>query len=159
MKTYWATLLGVMVLSVVINMICHDGNLKKYVRLLSTLCVLCVLAAPLISLASEGGLDGGALWEELVETPSEDYDEIYHQALLNGSADYLESTLKSEMASSFSLASESFDVEAQFVSENDTYKLDEIRITLRDSAIFADPKQMISYVNEQLECDCVIIYN
>ncbi len=159
MKEYLMTLSGVMILSVLIGTACAEGNVKKYVRLLCALCLLCALISPLLRIWSEGDFDVSRLWENTVESEEDRYDEIYHQALIRNEISYAERLLKKQISERFNLDGSTFDTVIETVVKNGTYEPSRIRIILRDEAIFADPTKLIQYVNQTQKCECVIIYD
>ena len=159
MKEYFITLCGVMILSTAVGTACAEGNIKKYVRLLCSLCLVCALISPILSLGEEGEFDLSSLWEDLTKGEDVDYDEIYHQALIDNEVTYAEELLKNKLSEEFDLEPSSLDVEIDIVSKNGTNQPELIRIVLRDNAIFADPQKLIQYINTTQKCECVIIYD
>ena len=159
MKEYLMTLSGVMILSTLISTVCAEGNLKKYVRLLCSLCLLCALISPLFRLLSEGEFDPVTLWEDAVEGEESDYDDIYHQALIENQVSYAEKLMKKQLSEEFELGEGTFDVRMETVSENGTAHVECVTLVLRDSAIFADPTKLAEYINETQKCECIVIYD
>ena len=83
MREYLTSLLSVSLLGGLLTMLSPEGDLKKYVRLLCSLCLLCAMVSPLFSTFAEGELSLDHLWERMEPSESLDYDEIYHQSLQN----------------------------------------------------------------------------
>lgn len=159
MKSYFITLMAVALLNGMIGMISPEGNVKKYIRLLGGLCLLCAMAQPIVSILS-GGDFSVEEWLDLPEMQETvDYDEIYNHALVSGGEKNAETAIKNRILSRFELPSDSMDIEVNFVTNKDELSLGDVRVTLRDQAIFADPREIISYVNESWNCPCTVIYD
>ncbi len=158
MKEYLMTLTAVSLWSGLVGMISPEGDMKKYVRLLCTLCFLCIMVQPLIPLLSE---DRDPLGELISagEGNGEQYEEIYENTLLSGGRSYAESVIEAQLESAFSLPSKSLTVRATVKTEGDTTELTEITVLLRDAAVFADPKEITDYVNQSFHCPCTVVYD
>lgn len=159
MKSYLITLMAVALLNGLVGMISPEGDVKKYVRLLGSLCLLCAMAQPVLGWLSEGDGLIKNLWELETEEESTNYDEIYNQALLSGGEKNAESIIKNNLLEAFELPSGSVDVRVDMEMKNDTCEILEVQLTIREEAIFADPRELISYVNERFSCPCVVVYD
>ncbi len=152
------TLCGVMLLSGIVSMISMEGDLKKYVRLLCGLCLLCALITPLFEWSTRGDFQPEELWHEAVEGETEDYEKIWQEALLRGSEQEVQRELQGRLSAAMDLEEDSFSVSAQIVSKNNIFVLESVTVTLGHEAIFADPKRIISYVEELGDCRCIVVY-
>lgn len=157
MKEYLSLLISVALFGGVIGMLSPEGDLKKYLRLLCSLCLLCAMLAPIFSEWRGGNLSLDFLWES-EEGESIDYDEIYNQSLQSGNRENAEKIVKNRLLAEFDLPYDSLDVRVLFSLENDIYRAEKVELILHPQAIFADPKEMIALVNEVWECPCVVIY-
>lgn len=157
MKEYFGILIAVALFRGIVGMLFPDGTVGNYAKLLAGLCLLCALLQPASELLREGLPTLGEDWlSETVET--ENYDEIYNQALQNGSLTQAEELVKIKVIQKFSLPSESFDVRVSILSKNEIHELEEIRICLRKQAALTDPRELVAFINEQYGCACVILY-
>lgn len=158
MRAYVMTLSAVALLGAVIGMLSPEGDIKKYVRLVSALCLLSALASPVRSLVStlaEGDWFDG---EELgFSEQSEAYEEIFKGALQNGSASVASEALTAELIKQFELPDGSLTATV-ILADGDACELALVRVTLGAEAIFADPTAIIEYVNEAIGCPCEIVY-
>ena len=159
MKEYLMTLTAVSLLGGILGMLSPEGNIKKYVRLAVSLCLVCAMLQPMLQLLSGEAPSLDELLGISGKEETVDYDEIYHQALLNGSKEQIQQSLKQQLLKEFSLPYESLDVEAVLEMKNDVSQVKEIRVLLRDSAVFADPREVIALVNESIGCPCTVIYD
>ena len=95
-----------------------------------------------------------------IETKEEvRYDEIYNQSLLNGSAAYAEEIMESALIQHFSLPQDSLSVSLELVMENEVYQIDRVVVSLSEQAIFADPRDIIFFVNDRWNCTCTVVYD
>ena len=157
---YALTLIGVAIVSGIVNLLAPDGDVKRYVRLATALCLLCAVANPTVQFLRNNGL--GVWLEELAilgEEEKENYDEIYNNSLIAAGEEQAGIIIKNNILSDFSLEDDSIDVLVTFELKNDEPKIKELRLLLRDSAVFADPRELISYVEERYGCTCVIVYD
>ena len=158
MKEYFMTLMSVALLNGILHMISPEGDIKKYVRLLGALCLLCAMTVPLFSALAEGEGSLNFLTEFGQSTEQSNYDEIYQNSLLNGNKTETEKNIKTRMIQELSIEASTFDVSAEIVLKNEKTDLESVTVTLRDSAIFADPRQIIEWINGVYGCSCVIVY-
>ena len=66
--------------------------------------------------------------------------------------------LKDKIIKEFDVGEESIDVKAEFVSENDRYRVSTVWLTIRKGAVSTDPRKLVEYVENLLDCQCVIVY-
>ncbi len=162
MKEFLITLMAVAILVGVVGMLTPDGNLAKYVRFAGMLCLLCALASPIVTVLS-ALTDGDGFAEEILgdigEKEEERYDEIYNNTLMDGSAKYAEEVMKSELTQQFSLPKDSLSVSVELVMENELYQIERVMVVLGEQAVFVDPRQVISFVNERWNCTCTVVYD
>ncbi len=158
MRAYVTTLAALALLGAVMGMLSPEGDIKKYVRLVSALCLLVALASPVISfvtaLAEGDWLNG----EELgFSEQTADYENVFEEALRNGSASVASDALTAELIQRFDLPDGSLSARV-VLADGDECSLSLVRVTLRAEAIFADPAAIIEYVNESLHCPCEVVY-
>ena len=159
MKEYFLTLMAVAVLNAVMGMLSPDGDLKKYVGLLGTLCLLLAMAQPLLGWQGEGQGFLADLWDPEMGEETPDYGEIYGQALTSGGKQNLETLLREQIAQEFSIPEDSLAVSVGLVIEDGEGQVSQVRLTLRDSAVFADPRALTEYINQRLDCPCIVLYD
>ena len=135
-----------------------DGSVKKYIRLVCSLSVLCALVSPLISLAKEGDFSPSDWWDS-EKNEEINYDEIYKESLKNHEIKTAETTFKQSVISELSIDPSDFDVLFHTVTKNGKEELSSVTVILRDKGVLADPKKITSFVNNELGCSCVILYD
>lgn len=157
MEGYLMTLISVSLLSGIVGMISPEGDTKKYVRLVSLLCLLCAMVGPALSLFGDSELSlDGLLGESKEETVN--YDEIYNNTLIYGGERQAEETIHSSIVKEFDLPADSLEIRVRTESKNDTEPLVEVTVILRNQAIFADPKKIVAQIESMMDCRCTVFY-
>lgn len=159
MKQYWITFVGVAILNGVVGMIAPEGDIKKYVRLVGSLCLLCAVVQPILGWSCEGNEWTELLWGDTENEAETDYDEIYNHSLIQGGQKNAEIIVKERLLEKFDLSADSVDVRVDFVIEKEETLLGEIRLTIRREAVLVDPRALTEYVNEEYSCPCTVIYD
>lgn len=152
------TLAGVVILSGVITLLGAEGGLKNYIKLLCSLSVLCVLVSPLVSLATDGDFSLNDLWDS-VQNEEVNYDEIYKESWKKYEIETAQKILKESMISKLSMEASDFEVAMKIVSKSETIELESVTVVLRDRGVLADPKKISSFINTELGCPCIIVYD
>ena len=154
MKAYLITLLGAAVLAAAVGILAPEGSnggVGRHVRLLSSLVVLCVIAAPLpralagIRSFSIGLSEKTADMEQSFGSRSQD-------ALNGASHAYLAQALRANIAETFSLRQE--EVTCAIRWEEGGERPASVTLILSGSARFHDPHELEQYVSDLLGCPC-----
>ena len=151
------TLMSVALTVAVTGMLSPEGETKKYVRFVGSLCLLCALASPIMGILDLGA-DGsfGLLFPETGEEGG--YEEIYMNALADGARENAEDALKGRLCESFGLSRESLDVAMSLEYDGEKYSVCGVEVILNHSAVFADPRDISAFVNSELGCVCTVVY-
>ena len=155
MREYLLTLMSVALLGGIVGMISPEGDIKKYVRLIGALCLLCAISRPIATSIYDGSLDMDGLLENGAEHESVNYEQIYENMLSEGGKSYAKEVIKGYIAKDLELEESTFDIEITSDSEG----VESVTVYLRDEAIFADPKKIAEYVNDKFGCACVVVYD
>ncbi len=158
MGKFIITLMSVALLGGIMGMLSPEGDTKKYVRLVGSLCLLCTMASPLYGLLSEGEIDLENLFSFSAETGG-GYEDIYRDAIAEGAKENAEAALKAGLIEKFGLSEESFDVSLSLGYENEEYFIESARVFLHNSAVFADPRDISAYINSECGCACTVEYD
>ncbi len=149
MKIYLISLLGAAVLAAAVGVLTPEGGAGRYVRLLASLAVLCVIAAPLPR-AFAGLRD---LPDRLSENAGEEPFEARSQtALDDASRAYFAQALRANIAQKFSLKQEEITCAVRW-DETGAHP-SKITLILSGSARFRDPHELEQYVADLLGCPC-----
>ena len=158
MAEYGGTLFGVCLLGALIRMLSPEGDMKRYIGLVSAFCVLLAVAKPLIvQYESKEGL----FWEEWGaggEQESVNYDEIYDQSLIGAGGMLAENQIKLLIIKEFSLSEEDVSVQGDFEMKNGIGTIRQITLYLHRSTISVDPRELTEYLTKCYACPCVVLY-
>lgn len=130
---------------------------KKHVRLLCSLCLLCIIVSPLASIEAEDIFGDIGIYEEGAETDSV-YSEIYSNTVRAVNEDRISSALKEILVRDLSLDAESLSVSVRTEENGGVISVTEVSVGLSGKNILAEPESIIGYVEEMLECKCEIVY-
>ena len=150
------TVLSVALLSGVVGMLSPEGNTKKYVRLVGSLCILCALASPLVGLVVEGE-DGLELLFPTVDG-AEAYEDIYREAIAEGVRENAELAVKNMLISRFDIAQEELEIILSVVWQGEKYEVDGATVILKSSLVAIDPREITEYIKGELGCSCTVVY-
>jgi hypothetical protein len=160
MKTYILALLSVAIISGVIEILTPSGvsdGIKKHVRLLLSICVLCVVVYPVGSFIEElSSGDYDIFDEELYESDREDYLAVFEENLALHSADAISSGLERMICKKFSLSGEDIEIYVRFSGED---RVDKVALVLSGSGVMQDPRKLESYVGSLTGAEVEIIYD
>ena len=163
MKEYIFILIGVSIICGIVQTLAPDSSgdgIKKHVKLVSSLCILCLILAPIstiISGLSENGLKLGEWWGE-GEVSEERYAEVYKESMEQYTAEELGEKCKNMVADRFEIDRDIFDVNVFVVCENERLTVDRAVLSLHKTTDQNDPRLILEYISSLLECECEIIY-
>ena len=152
------TAIGVAVVVGVCGMLTPEGETKKYVRFAGALCLICALTAPIIRAVSQGDTALENIFTTL-DPEVENYDEIYKNSLAEGAKSNAEAILSERLIKQFNLSADSFDVSLYLTYDGASYSVESAQVTLKSSAVFADPREISEFINGELDCPCYVVYD
>ena len=158
MKDFVIVLISVALLNGAFGMLSPDGDLKKYIKLLGSLCLVCAVASPIFSAikADGGGFDG------LFPDASEDqggYEEIYGEALADGAEETLERILKERAVTDLEIKEDEIDFDVALERTDGEYGISDVTVYIHHGGIFVDPRSITALVNEFCDVSCTVIYD
>ena len=157
MSGFILTVMGVALIGGIMGMLSPDGETKKYVRLVASLCLLCALASPVVRLIREGGGSIDDIFPS-ASTEGDSYEKIYEEALAKGARENAEAAVKSKLISRFGLTEKSLDITLTLSREGNEYAVESAEVVLNSSAVFADPREISEFINGELGCPCTVLY-
>lgn len=157
MREYIALLFGVTLIAGIVRVTAPDGQMKNYINIL---CSLCVLAAVVIPVSHAFiGTDGlSELLLDNLDCESQGYDEIYNQYIAEEKTELAEQQLAAELAESCGVSEEAFDVELA-LSDDGALHITAVTVTIKKEAVAAEPAAIKAYVKERTNSECCIIYD
>lgn len=161
MKEYFLGMVIVVFVSAFVISLCPDGSMGKHLRLLCGLCVVGCIVIPLISYIQNVSGDERE-WINMFaseEKENANYDEIYNKAFLNVESENAENNLKSQIIKELSIDAEDFDVQIYVEDNSDVKSISRVEVIIYASGVDIDPHRVEKYINELLDCQCVIRYD
>jgi len=157
MREFWMTLLGVSLLSGVVEMLLpQEGEGKKYVKLVGALCVLTLLINPLASLLRGLWNEDPENIEEIFSAPeTQDYEAVFSEAVLKGEREEIERLLEENIQRECGIQEGALTVRTHW--EDDALTVVWVEVGM--DGITVEPHAVISYVENWLGCRCEFLYD
>lgn len=151
------TLIAVALLNGAVNMISPDGELKGYVRLVGSLCIVIAVVAPIFSLVSENIFDTGKLFPD-TEGAESLYEQTFAESIADGMREVAEKGIKEGISKELGLPDGKFDVVLNIETYGEAYRASSVTVILYGIAIPIDPREIRAYAEEVAGCECTVIY-
>jgi len=161
MKEYIMTLVGVAIFCGVIEMMSlSEGTIKNHLKLIASLCVLCVAITPLgevLKIIGDGEIN------EMINRYDKDELELEYKAVYIENLDKemdseISSRMESMLCEEFDVAADDIDVVIFSEASEESVKINKTCVVLYPGAIAKDPHKISRYVSDSLKCECEIIY-
>ena len=158
MKEYLITLMTVAIICGIISTLSPKEDIGKYVSLICGICALGVMVAPVSEFLD--GADGVDLMLQngFVINSEEDYEKMFEESIVSTGVDQAEKTIKNNLCELFDSDTEAIDVELAVEKGKDSLKIKKVTVKEFPEGITVDVKRIIEYIEENLGCTCVIIY-
>ncbi len=159
MREYLMSVIGAALIAGVISIAVPSGSgegLKKYVTLIGSLCVLCILLSPvtevlgLMSKIADGGFSG---WFENTE---EEYGSKYNEFLLSVGRDNVEDGITALLNDQFGIPENECSVSAQVEERSGELVIVRVDIILSGKSVLKDPYAIEKYISKLLDCECIV---
>ena len=158
MRTYLSALLGVCIVSAIIRVLSPLSVLKKYIEMLSAICIISVVVLPICQGITEDYRFNDAPFTD-DKYNSYDYGEIYNNYLSQKNVEMACCTLENELARHVGVSTEEIDVNLTGNEIDGVYVLERITVTLGMGAVSVDPDTVIDFISERTGIECEIIYD
>ena len=133
------------------------SGIKKHMRLICSVCILCVMISPLIELISGIKDIGGGLQGISDDGGLQDfYESIYEDSSGEGIVEAVGDAVKSQLYESFAIDYSDIRVEVELAEGNgDRFREPKkITVILSGMAIFNDPRPIEKLIRERFGCEC-----
>lgn len=157
MKEYIFSLIGASIICALIGLFLPPSGVSKYVRLLCSFCVLCVIAAP-ISGVFCGGIEDIFYIPIYENDAQKDAQDKYYHVLTELSERELCLRLTELICKEFSISAENIEVSAEAVERDGVFSAERICVGLFGAAVLADPYDIEAFVESLVGCDCDVYY-
>lgn len=163
MKDYIITLISVSIVCGIVHILTPAGvgdGIRKHVKLISSLCVLCIMIAPIGGfIQSLENSEFNILGEYGESNTLEDrYDKIYNDMISVYSAEQISKKCEEILRERFSLKEDDVKVMIYFSEEENEPVISKSAVILYTGAIGKDPREISECVSELIKCECEIIY-
>ena len=160
MQAYLIQILTLSLLCGLIELLAPIGEregLRRTVRLVTALCLLCLMIAPL-SKARElvRTFDLGAWARGLESESKEEYERMMEQKLTAVTGEQLETELYSMLAAEFGIAREDCGLTVDLDDSGEVLAVRGVWIALRGAAVLRDPRAIEAAVESALQCPCSV---
>lgn len=152
MKSYLLALVSTAVIAALAGFLAPQGNLGKYVKLVSTLLLLTVILAPLPS-AIESLRDLPGLFHT-DDKQKESEEESLQRIIDTTSKTYFATELTNRLEERFSIAPGDISVAIRWQERDGESVPAEVTLLLSGRAKWNDPSKAESYVSDLLGCPC-----
>ena len=161
MKAYLLTLFATALVAMLVGILAPEGEkggLSKHVGLLSSLCIVCVLIAPLGNAIADirETLDGGVdfPWEENESAEDSPYRDQLQSALDEAGDAYFTEMLTQMLEQEFAISPGEIRCVAVWEQADENPTLAKVTVLLSGSAIWRDTAAIEAYVTNLLGCPC-----
>ena len=163
MKNYIITLIAVSVFSGIVHILAPEASgdrLRKQIKLVTSLCILCIAIAPLAGLLRElegANFDFLSKYTDREEL-GERYEDIFKDSLRAHTAQSVAEGSEKLLGERFGLDGEDISVRVSVSELDDKFFVDSATVILYRTAIMTDPREISEYIETLLECECEIVY-
>lgn len=158
MRGYLISIVAVSVFCGAVEILSPQNDMRKYVRLLCGICVLCIIAEPLTSVfKSFGGLFDG-MADADIEISQSDYTKIFEDSLRSGAADEVARYVKEKLSEEMNISGDKFDVSVVLEEKEGSYHAARATVRIFPSGLALDAKEMVNALGNILDCPCAVIY-
>ena len=131
-----------------------DGASSKYIKYISGLVTLCVMATPLFELFDRGKIE---LPELSVETEQYEFD--IRENIIKRVEASISASVADDISAVFNLERSSVDASATLDSSDfDDVKIASVTVTLRGGAVWIDAESLAEYISSSYDCEVNISY-
>lgn len=155
MKSYIMSLITVALVAAVIE-IFSPKRVEKHMKLIVTLCVVCVMIQPFASVVSAlYGLSSSDLPFYAGEESREEYESIMRNTVLSAGRENLEQGIRKILYEKFEIPYNECRVSANVEYADEKMTVKRVTLVLNGSSIWRDPYEIEEYISELLGCECV----
>ena len=132
-------------------------GLRRAVRLLTALCLLCLMIAPLHGMRDEiGTFDLGALVQGMEGDGREELEQLMEEKLSVVTCEQWKADLRYMLCEQFGIDGEDYTLTVDWEEENNTVTVHGVWIELRGKAVLCDPRTIEAAVENAWQCPCTV---
>ena len=160
MNAYLIRILTMSLLCGLIELLAPTGEregLRRGVRLVTGLCLLCLMITPLWEVRDLiFSFDLGTRAREAEQDSQEEYARLMEQKLTVVTREQLQSELYAMLEEQFDIAREDCALTVEWEEESDTPSVRQVWISLHGKAVLRDPRAIEAEVTAALDCPCTV---
>lgn len=160
MQQYLIQILTVSLLCGLIEHLTPAGEregLRRAVRLLTALCLLCLMIAPLRRVRDFfTSFDLGAWAWELESGAQEEYERLMEEKLTAVTREQLRKELLTMLSEQFDIGADDCTLTLEFDETAETTTVRQVWISLHGKAVLRDPRAIEAAVEDALGCECTV---
>ena len=137
----------------------EGGTIGRHIKLMSALCLLCTLIAPVTTLLRDSAgiqdqlQDWVSQWADEQQT-TQDFENRWQTESEQLDVAYAEQLIAEMLRDNFAIAASDLGVEIILTPSRDA--IDELRVALTGRAIWIDTHKMEAYIHDTFGCDATI---
>ena len=151
-------MIGAAVVIAAVTLFLPDGELSKFVRLLSSLALLCTIALPAVDFFRPDNID--ELFGSLTEGIEDDLgaEDKYYDILTELGCDELEARLTELVCEKFGIAEGDIEIGIEAEESDGSFCPRRVTVGLFGAAVLKDPYEIEEFIEPLLACDCDVYY-
>ena len=146
------------VIGIMENIVPQNGKTKSYMRLITALCLLCLVVKPLGSMLDSLPALVADATEQIAEgseAARDEYEKILEGEITDTVREQLSAAIESELETEFKV--QNCEVGVALVRVDGELRIQRAVITLMGRDIFKDPYAIEEHFGELLGCECVVV--
>lgn len=158
MREYIITLMMVSVVCGVISVLSPKEDMGKYVSFVCGICALGIIVTPITELIKRAEEFPDILGDRLENYDEEFYENTFEESIVAGSVKQAESILKNDLSQELNLDQDSFDIALSVERSENSISVKRATVTIYPKGLTIDARSVIEYIEKNLGCSCMIIY-
>ena len=158
MREYIITLMTVSVVCGVISVLSPKEDMGKYVSFVCGICALGIIVTPITELIKRAEEFPDILGDRLENYDEEFYENTFEESIVAGSVKQAESILKNDLSQELNLDQDSFDIALSVERSENSISVKRATVTIYPKGLTIDARSVIEYIEKNLGCSCMIIY-
>ena len=163
MREYIIGLLALAVCCAVVELLSPEGEgggIARHIKLMTGLCLLCVLATPIVSLLRAGADLPARLeaalsdWLAIREEADRDFSDLFREEWEQLDLSLASQTVVGMLREKFDIADG--DVSVEVLLDEEQTRISCVRVALSGRAIWQNTHEIEAFIGETLGCECII---
>ena len=158
MREYIMTLMTMSVVCGIIGVLSPKEDIGKYISLVCGICALVIIISPITELLRKAERLPDLLDDELGAYEEGFYESAFENSVVEGSVRQAEGILKDKLSRELNIDPESFDITLTVEKGQSSLSVKRATVIIYPQGIVIDAKEVIEYIENEIRCTCVVIY-